>query len=568
MCGIFAYIGQFYNKTQLEESFELLKPRGPDNQKIIYKENILFKYNSISKFKNFFFGFSRLSINGLKNDSNQPLIYKTDTENVMLICNGEIYNYTSLAQKFDLKLNTHSDCEVILKLYLKVGIETTIQLLDGVFAFVLFDFNKQILYSARDPIGIRPLFMMTINTPNEQIPEILFSSELKPLIKLNKLYKETQTQIKQFPPNSFISSENFVFLSNITPLKYESPLFTSISPEIIREYLCKSVNKRIRKNNCERPIGLFISGGLDSSLIAALAQKYKLLKEQQRLHSFSIGIRPNNGEVNSPDLNYAVVVSNHINSIHHELIVTEDEAFNAIPDVIKAIESYDTTTVRASVPMYLLSKYISEKTDVKVMLSGEGSDEILGGYLYFHLTENPQDFQLETEKLVEELHFFDVLRADRCTAAHGLELRVPFLDVAFVKKMLSVQPNLKMPCFGSKIEKHILRQAFHSDTYPLIPKEVLWRKKDAFSDAVGYNWVEFIKKKVETLVSDDELNFFRNKTYSNKQLTKEDYYYRTLFDQYYPDQTNIIPRYWMPKWTSETNSDPSATALSIHKGYF
>ena len=319
----------------------------------------------------------------------------------------------------------------------------------------------------------------------------------------------------------------------------------------IKYLLTQAVKKRLVS---DRPVGVFISGGVDSSLVAGLC---KTIVGNVPLKSFAIGL------VGSPDLENARLVANHIGSNHHEVNFTLEEGINAIGEVIFALETYDITTIRASVPQYLLSKYINEKTEVKVVLSGEGADEIFGGYLYFHYAKSSSDLMMETERLVRDLHQFDVLRADRTTAAHGLEVRVPFLDKRFVDYVLSLSGDVRNPKFNENIEKFILRDAFSKDD--LIPRKILWRKKDAFSDAVGYGWVDAIKRYADKNVSEQDLASAASKYPNNPPHTKEGYLYRKLFEDMFPGRSGLINYYWMPRWVSNIN-DPSATFLDVH-GY-
>ena len=540
MCGIFCYL-ESGNENRMttaccHAAAEKIAHRGPDN-------NTIERISVDSKFS-VFSSFHRLCINGLDSSSNQPIRGQETTSNSLspyLMCNGEIYNYRELIKEYNLEPVTNSDCEVILLLYQKTrDIVKTISLLDGVFACVIVDpFNKQ-LHIARDPIGVRPLFYSI----SEQA--LAVGSELKCLCKFKDV-------VVPFPPNSVYS---YSWRSGKITLDLSHFIYglgmevTTIQPDrkhrALYDLLTDAVTKRVK--NTERPLGLLLSGGLDSSIIAALAAR----KSKRQLHSFSFAITPNDGNTShSPDIHYAQKVADFIGTKHHTITVTVEEALNAIPEVIRCTETWDLTTIRASTPMWLLVKWISENTDIKVLLSGEGSDEIFGGYLYFHYAKSPKEFQAETERLVNELYMYDVLRADRCTAAHGLELRVPFLDKSLVNYVLSLPPQEKM-CSNGKIEKHILRKV--SEFSPnendllgkfqkLLPDEITWRQKDAFSDAVGFCWVESIKKHVEKL-----------------NLTEAEWYLN-LFEREYPGRKNVIKDYWMPRWTNAT--DPSATVLDV-----
>ena len=308
---------------------------------------------------------------------------------------------------------------------------------------------------------------------------------------------------------------------------------------------------KIRIENTDRPIGFLLSGGLDSSLVAAVAKR--LLPEGTRLKTFSIGLE------GSPDILAARVVAKYLDSDHTEVPFDIEEGLRVIPDVIKSLESYDTTTVRASVPMWLLCKWISKNTDCRVIISGEGSDELFGGYLYFHYAPDVQHFSLENVRRLRLIHQFDGLRADRCIAAHGLELRVPFLDREFVEVGMTIDQSLKVP--GDKMEKWILREAFEG----YLPNEILWRQKNGMSDAVGYSWVEAVKKFANETVSDGTFEIMKTSTMNhNTPLTKEEAMYRSIFLKTFGGRCDhLISEIWRPKWTTET--DPSAAKLSIHQ---
>lgn len=516
MCGIFAFLGN-YNFELLNKCLEKIKMRGPDNSSLIKID------------KDIVFGFHRLAINGLDSISNQPLYYK----NLSLICNGEIYNYKNLIEKYNFKMTTNSDCEIILHMYSTFGIQKTLNELDGVFGFVLRDDEK--IYVARDPIGIRPIFI------SQSKYGTLISSEAKCILNKND-------NVYPLVPGSYE-----IYLKNTQMAKgiyYKLPSTLIINKPIeiiineIRDLLINSVNKRLMS---DRPIGALLSGGLDSSIISSI-----ISKKVSNLTTFSIGLE------NSPDLIKAQEVANYIKSTHHNIKITINEMINSIENVIKITETYDITTIRASVPNYLISKYIAENTDIKVIFSGEGADELFGGYLYFHNAPTDKDFDEETRHLVNNLYKFDVLRADRTTASNGLEVRVPFLDKNFINYIMQLSSKYKNYKFFN-IEKGILRKAFEN----YLPENIIWRQKDAFSDAVGYNWVTEIKNYADTIISDKELKNC-NKLYSQDTPTcKEGLLYRKIFEKYYPNKTNLIGYIWRPKW-SETQ-EPSATALRIHK---
>lgn len=316
--------------------------------------------------------------------------------------------------------------------------------------------------------------------------------------------------------------------------------------EEIYEYLYKAVSKRLMG---EREVGCLLSGGLDSSLVTALACKISFKK----IKTFSIGME------GSTDLKYARIAAKHLNTEHHEVVFTPNEGLNAISRVIYALESYDITTVRASVGMFLLSEYIRKNTDTTVILSGEGSDEICQGYIYFHKASTPEDSHKESCRLIDDLYMYDVLRSDRTTAAHGLEIRVPFLDSEFVNRYMKCPIGTKRPFDGC--EKYLLRSAFDRDN--LLPTEILWRPKEAFSDGVSSttkSWYKIIQEHCETLVSDEQLSNAKDIYTHNTPTTKESYWYRSIFEEYFPGRSDIIPYFWMPKWSNTT--DPSARSLT------
>jgi len=526
MCGIIAIIKD--NKSTCDDEiikgFDLLGKRGPDSSNFI--DN-----------KDEFLGFKRLAINDLSNLGNQPFVYNSVDRNTALICNGEIYNYLDLIDNYDLDCNSRSDCEVILKLYLKFGIYETVKRLYGVFAFVIRDIVKvgdetrTTVYAARDRIGVRPLFVGTTIDNN-----IGFASEAKSLIKYC-------INVRQVLPGTYMKLEDSV-LESVSYYFLPKVLGKSFSYDMMKEKLEDAVAKRLAC--CDRPVGCLLSGGLDSSIIVSIISRLS----DKKLNTYSIGME------GSEDLKYARIVADYFKTNHTEVIFTPEEGFRAIPKVIHALESYDITTVRASVGMYLLCKYINENTSDKVIFSGEGSDELLAGYLYFHNAPSPTELFNESWRLVNNLYLYDVLRGDRCVSSNGLELRVPFLDQKFSEYCLGIPGELKAPQNG--IEKYILRMAFEED----LPKEIVWRTKAAFSDAISgqeKKWYQQIQDYVEEIVSDKEF-----KEFSNRFPNKEAYYYWRIFEIFFGD-LKPIPEYWMPKWCMEANGNPSATVLKVYK---
>jgi len=533
MCGIFAILNNMsqINKDYIVEQYNKGRHRGPDDS------NILDLY-----IMNCMLGFHRLSINGLTNISTQPFYIN----NIFLICNGEIYNYKELYKLLDITPGTNSDCEIIIHLYLEYGMEQTVKMLDGEFSFILIDtrFSIKKMYIGRDPYGVRPLYILSTKT----FPPLYgFASEIKQLSGF------LNSEIKHFPPGTlslyenetieYDSSEIWRFSNS---LKYHENLFAfyslyhdeslNVIYTNIRHFLTSAVIKRCKCS--ERPIACLLSGGLDSSLIASIASSYL-----GQIETFSIGFE------NSQDLKMARLVASHIQSKHHEVIITKEEYLEAIPLVIQTIESYDTTTVRASVGNYLIAKYISCTSDAKVILNGDGSDEVCGGYLYMHKCPNALEFDKETRKLLSNIHYFDVLRSDKSISSNGLEPRTPFLDLSFVQYYLSIHPSIRFP--KKEIEKKLLRMAFSETT--LLPDEILWRTKEAFSDGVT---VDSIVEIIQEHVKDFDLPIMKLLPFPR---THEEKYYRTIFEQHYPN-AKIIPHFWKPNFV-DPNIDPSARAL-------
>lgn len=585
MCGIFALLNNNDNNDVIEKQFYKGQKRGPEYSTI--------RYN----FLNMVLGFHRLSINGLNSKSHQPIIIN----DVVLICNGEIYNYKNLYKTMNIMPETDSDCEVIIHLFLKYGIEQTLTMLDGVYAFVLFDnrTNHDLVnrvYVARDPYGVRPLYHLysTTHSLSFEEPHINyihgFASELKCLEYFYNKNKYEHNVI-QFEPGTYMILEhgNQVFskwIPNVKNRVYHIPKFSythlcesefikmdekesynkyswedSLS-SLISEYLNLSVVKRC--NTTDRPVACLLSGGLDSSLIASLVANY-FSKLDKRIETFSIGLE------GSEDIKYARQVADYIGSIHTEIIVTEKEMFEAIPEVIKAIESYDTTTVRASIGNYLLGKYIAKHSEAKVIFNGDGSDELFGGYLYMHKCKDDIEFDKETRRLLKDIHLFDVLRSDKSISSNGLEPRTPFLDRTFVDCILSIPPFIRNHNNFSKPEKYLLRQSFNvsyftdNQSRQILPDSILWRKKEAFSDGVSnegrslYTILqEFIAEHYNSMNTDNQ-----HTTCFVPSIELEKRYYKEIFDKEYPNCEHILPYFWMPKYTNA--SDPSARTLDVYK---
>ena len=523
MCGIFCYIGENLNTEELINSSNKIKNRGPDNSKNL-------KIND-----NIFFSFHRLSINGIDEESNQPLI----KNNIFLICNGEIFNYKDLINKYNLKneYKSHSDCEIILHLYEKFGIEKMCLELDGEFSFIIYDQNINKTYVVRDHLGIRSLFI------GIKEKEIIISSELKSI--------DDTFQVQQFPPRFYLSIDN----QNLKSLIYKEYFQLSdminknnyIEDEntILRNlYILfyESVKKRLLS---DRSIGCLLSGGLDStSVVSIVSQFYK----PYTLNTYSIGLK------GSIDLFYAQQAAEYFQTNHTNIELSNDDFLNAIEKTILQIESYDVTTVRASVGNYLVSLYISEYSNDKVIFCGDVADEIFGSYRGFYYANNDENFFNENIKMIENINYFDVLRSDKSISGAGLEARVPFSDKELVKYVMNIHPKLKQFNNG-KMEKHLFRKAIEH----MLPHNIAWRSKTAFSDGVGSvdnKWFEILKKFMENKYSDDEFNELSKKYTFNKPYDKESLYYRELFEKYYPNKEKTIPYFWKQPFMNQ--EDPSA----------
>ena len=550
MCGIFSILNndEKISDEFINTQFEKGKNRGPE-------------YSKLLNLNNTYFGFHRLAINGLNDKSNQPL----SINNVILVCNGEIYNYKYLYELMDLKPETDSDCEVIIHLYMRYGIDQTLQMLDGVFAFILYDTLKKQIFVARDPLGVRPLYQLSSLTNSSLTNSSLigFASELKCLNEFTTVCDSFS--IKQFTPGTYSMFRDIdsTWSTNKQNIPYFIPTFSSPNNkfdwpcyfENIIINLTKSIEKRCLAT--ERPIACLLSGGLDSSLVTALVNEfYKSKYFDKKLETYSIGL------AGSEDLKYARVVANYLGTHHTEIIVTEKEMFDAIPEVIHAIESYDTTTVRASIGNYLLGKYISKNSSAKVIFNGDGADELCGGYLYMKSCPNSIEFDKETRRLLKDIHLFDVLRSDKSISSHGLEPRTPFLDKNFVNYYLSIPPYARNYNNFTQCEKYLIRKSFSLPIFEnmlgkqILPDEILWRKKEAFSDGVtglGRSLFQILQEFISS-----ELNLPAN-------IETEKLYYKSIFEKYYPKMSYILPYFWMPKYSTAT--DPSARTLENYSDF-
>jgi asparagine synthase (glutamine-hydrolysing) len=469
----------------------------------------------------------------------QPL-YSED-RSLVLAVNGEIYNHEELRDQFQgYPFQTHSDCEVILALYQKQGIGFLDQL-NGIFAFALYDATSNSYLIARDHMGIIPLYMGWDTSGNFYV-----ASELKAL-------EGVCNKIETFPPGHYLSSQDGEVKSWYQRdwTDFESVQDAKSDIKTLREALEASVHRQLMS---DVPYGVLLSGGLDSSIVSAVAKKYAEFRIEThdqtkawwpQLHSFAVGLE------GSPDLAAARKVAEHIDTVHHEILFTIQEGMDALHDVIYHLETYDVTTVRASTPMYLLARAI-KAMGIKMVLSGEGADEIFGGYLYFHKAPNARAFHEETVRKLGKLHLYDCLRANKSLAAWGIEGRVPFLDKEFMDVAMGLNPEDKL-INGQRMEKWILRKAFED----YLPASVAWRQKEQFSDGVGYSWIDSLKSLVEKEVSDKKMANAAFKFPINTPRTKEEYYYRSIFAEYFPSDSAAST---VPSVPSVACSTPEALA--------
>ena len=596
MCGIFYFrtVGRIIlsQLKTLQENSLLSSHRGPD-------KSVFLKDDTRA------WGFHRLSINGMDPISDQPFYFK----NCRLICNGEIYNFRNLITEFGLEndYKSNSDCEIIIHLYRKIGIKETLRRLDGVFGLVLHDYETGVTYVARDPVGVRALYIgvtrhdgifgsehsdLTFLSMNPDHYGVCIASEMK------SIHAICET-IVQFPAGCYMeyigedsadgtavfesyyeyamistsakilkkTNTNSMFECQLKELQvdYSYPVMedhTIDENEIcanIRELFTKAVVKRLMS---ERPVGCLLSGGLDSSLVTAIvARELKQTAPDTVLNTYSIGLE------GSVDLIWARRVAEHLGTCHHEVTVTEQDFLDAIYETIYQTESYCTTTIRASVGNYLISKYIQQQTDDAVIYCGDMSDEIFGSYRGFQQAPNDADFHRENERMIRDVRFFDLLRSDKSISGAGLEARVPFADKAFLSYVMRIPSHLKR-FTDEKMEKYLLRKAFQNEG--LLPDNVLWRRKEAFSDGVssadgGRTWVQMIKEHSNRMVSDAEYNNKNNYMYSvhNPPYDKESFYYRRTFETIYEQRGETIPYYWRHPFC-EGVLDPSARLLSFY----
>ena len=511
MCGIVCAL-------DLKQSSDLLRPqilemskkvrhRGPD-------------WNGIHCGKNVLLAHERLAIVDPAS-GNQPIY--SDDKNLILAANGEIYNHQELRAKLNSNYNfqTNSDCEIILALYREKGVDF-IDDLNGIFGFVLYDEKNDEYLIARDHMGIIPLYMGW-----DKYGTFYISSELKAL-------EGVCNKIKIFPPGHFMSSKDNCLVKWYERdwMNFDSVKDNSTNLDDLQIALENAVHRQLMS---DVPYGVLLSGGLDSSITSALAKKYSKNRVESndvksawypQLHSFAVGLK------GSPDLKAAQIVADHIDSIHHEITFTIQEGLDAIKDVVYHLETYDVTTIRASTPMYLMARVI-KSMGIKMVLSGEGADEIFGGYLYFHKAPDSKEFHEETVRKLDKLYQYDCLRANKSLAAWGIEGRVPFLDKEFIDVAMRINPKDKM-ISPEKMEKWVLRKSFEK----YLPESIAWRQKEQFSDGVGYDWIDSLKDLVNEKVSDE---MFKNAKFTfpfQTPMSKEEYYYRSIFEKHYPSETS------------------------------
>lgn len=510
MCGI---IGIFKIKEQSRQlrakalkMSAKIRHRGPD-------------WSGIHVGKTAILAHERLSI--VDPTSGRQPLFGPDRQQVLAV-NGEIYNHQDIRKRFEgrYEFQTGSDCEVILPLYREKGVHF-LEELSGIFAFALYDEEKDDFLIARDPIGVIPLYI-----GYDADGTVYVASELKALEGQCERYEPF------LPGHYYLGSEGkMVRWYHREWFEYEAVKDNESSVELVRDALEAAVKRQLM---CDVPYGVLLSGGLDSSVISAIAQKYSSRRVETgdtqgawwpQLHSFAVGLK------GAPDLSKAAEVARHIGTVHHEINYTIEEGIDALRDVIYYIETYDVTTVRASTPMYLLARVI-KSMGIKMVLSGEGADEVFGGYLYFHKAPDARAFHEETVRKLGKLHLYDCLRANKSLSAWGVEGRVPFLDKEFLDVAMRLNPASKM-CPGSTIEKKIVREAF-SD---MLPESVAWRQKEQFSDGVGYSWIDTLKAMTAAAVSDEDMVHAAERFPINPPRNKEEYYYRSIFEEHFPSKS-------------------------------
>ena len=519
MCSIIGYCGHCAVRVKFMRGFERTKSRGPDDSRVVEAgEGLL--------------GFHRLAIMGLTPEGMQPF----ELDGSYVVCNGEIYGFEKLKKQLEGKytFRSGSDCEVLLPLFREYGTDM-FAMLDAEYALVLYDAPSGQFVAARDPIGIRPLYY-----GYDPAGVIVFASEAKNLVGQVE-------KIMPFPPGHYYADGKFVCYCDIAAVDQICTDDLDTVCTNIREKLVAGVRKRLV---ADAKVGFLLSGGLDSSLVCAIAAR----ESSRPIRTFAIGM-----EKDAIDLKYAKQAADFIGADHTEVYMTRQQVLDALETVIEMLGTYDITTIRASMGMYLVCKAIHEQTDIRVLLTGEISDELFG-YKYTDFAPSDEAFQREAQKRIRELHMYDVLRADRCISVNSLEARVPFGDLDFVRYVMAVDPAKKRNVYGKG--KYLLRRAFDGLGY--LPDEILWREKAAFSDAVGHSMVDDLKEYAETRYTQEEFEEKR-KQYSYAQpFTKESLLYREIFEKYYPGQAEMVVDFWMPNkaWEGCNVDDPSARVLA------
>ena len=518
MCSIIGYCGRPDDMAAFQAAFSKTISRGPDDSRMIEAgEGYL--------------GFHRLAIMGLHPEGMQPFTLNGSA----VVCNGEIYGFEKFRQALSGKytFQSDSDCEVLLPLYFEYGTDM-FAMLDAEFACILYDAQKKQFVAARDPIGIRPLYYGFDGKGT-----IVFASEPKNLMGL-------VNEILPFPPGHFYADGKFTCYCDIAAAEsYHSHSLEEVCGNI-HDKLVAGVRKRLV---ADAKVGFLLSGGLDSSLVCAIAAQ----ESKQPIKTYAIGM---SGD--AIDLKYAKQVADYIGSDHTAVIISKEDVLDALEHVVELLGTFDITTIRASIGMYLVCKYIHENTDIRVLLTGEISDELFG-YKYTDFAPSAEEFQKEAQKRIRELHMYDVLRADRCISVNSLEARVPFGDLDFVKYVMAIDPEMKLNKYGKG--KYLLRHAFEGD---YLPYDILYREKAAFSDAVGHSMVNYLKEYAENYYTDEEYECKRAKYTHAQPFTKESLLYREIFEKYYPNQSQMIVDFWMPNkaWEGCNVNDPSARVLA------